>query len=173
MREKTMNPYCSGEQSNNRSRVRVVIFDLDGVLVDSSERFLKCLDESKNDKQMFWSCFLSEKYMDLDRPREEYIKILREYLSKGYRIVIVTGRVEERQKDKTLKQLSQWGVAFHEIYFRKTGDYRKDWEFKIEIIDRILRKCEIEAVYEDSDRVIEEIKRKHPEIKVYKVIRNT
>jgi len=171
--KKAKNLHCCGEEAGNRSEVRAVVFDLDGVLVDSSERFLKCLDESKNDKQKFWSCFLSEKYMDLDRPREEYIRILREYLSKGYRIVIVTGRVEERQKDKTLKQLSQWGITFHEIYFRKAGDYRKDWEFKIEIIDRILRKCEIEAVYDDSDRVIEEIKRRHPEIKVYKVIRNT
>jgi len=148
---------------------RAVIFDLDGVLVDSSERYRLCESESGGDRRRFWDCFLSERYMDLDRPREEYVRILRDYLSKGFRIIIVTGRVRETQEAKTLRQLSEWGITYHEIYFRKAGDYRKDYEFKSEIIEKLSRRYRIAAVFEDSKPVAEALRKLLPDAEIHLV----
>jgi len=145
---------------------KAVIFDLDGVLVDSSERYRLCEEESRGDRRKFWDCFLSEKYMDLDKPVEKYIQILKSYAAQGYRIIIVTGRVEERQRDRTLRQLSEWGVTFHEIYFRRAGDYRKDYEYKSEVVRRLSERYRIAAVFDDSKAVVEALRRILPESSV-------
>ncbi|RDD52804.1 MAG: hypothetical protein BA066_07730 [Candidatus Korarchaeota archaeon NZ13-K] len=148
---------------------KAAIFDLDGVLVDSSERYRLCESEAAGDRRRFWECFLSEKYMDLDRPRTEYVETLRRYAAQGYRIIIVTGRVEERQKNKTLRQLSDWGITFHEIYFRRAGDYRKDYEFKSEIVRNLSKKYRIVAVFEDSKPVAEALRKLLPDAEIHLV----
>jgi len=145
---------------------KAVVFDLDGVLVDSSERYRLCESEAAGDRRRFWDCFLSEKYMDLDRPRPEYVEALKRYAAQGYRIIIVTGRVRETQEAKTLRQLRDWGVEFHEIYFRSRGDYRKDFEFKSEIVKKLSQRYRIEAVFEDSKPVVEALRRLLPESSV-------
>jgi len=142
---------------------KAVVFDLDGVLVDSSERFKLCESESGGDRRRFWECFLSEKYMDLDRPVEKYIQILKSYAAQGYRVIIITGRVRETQEAKTLRQLSEWGITYHEIYFRSRGDYRKDFEYKSEVVRNLSKKYRIEAVFDDSKAVVEALRRILPE----------
>ena len=87
------------------------MFDLDGVLVDCSERYRLCLQEANGKRnKRFWECFLSEKYMDLDQPNTETIETLREYYRRGYRIIILTGRVKEKQENKTKQQLKQYNI---------------------------------------------------------------
>jgi len=148
---------------------RAVIFDLDGVLVDSSERFKRCESESGGDRRRFWDCFLSEKYMDLDRPRPEYVELAKRYAAQGFAVIIVTGRVEEKQRSKTIQQLTQWGVTFSEIYFRQKNDYRKDHELKTEIIRRLSSRYRIVAVYEDSQAVAEALKKLLPDAEIHLV----
>jgi len=48
----------------------------------------------------FWKCTLSEKYMGLDKPREDMVKVLRSYLVKGYKIIILTDRVKQHKLGK-------------------------------------------------------------------------
>jgi len=148
---------------------KAVVFDLDGVLVDSSERYRLCESESGGDRGRFWECFLSERYMDLDRPRPEYVETLRRYAAQGYRIIIITGRVRETQEAKTLRQLSEWGITFHEIYFRSRGDYRKDYEFKSEIVRELSQRYRIVAVFEDSKPVAEALRKLLPDAEIHLV----
>jgi len=148
---------------------KAVVFDLDGTLIDSSERYSRCIREAKGDKKKFWECFLSEKYMELDRPREEVVKLLRGYLVKKYKIIIITGRIRQTQERKTKEQLRKWGIYYHEIIFREKGDYRKDYVLKLEYISKLMDCYKIEAIYDDSDHVIEAIKNRFPSIKVRKV----
>lgn len=146
---------------------RAIVFDLDGVLVDSSKRYAKCREEARGDRRKFWECFLSEKYMDLDKPREDAVKILRGYLVKQYKIIILTGRVKQTQATKTREQLRKWGIYYHEIVFREKGDYRRDHVYKLEELAKLMERYKIEAVYDDSTRVLDAIKKKYPHIKVY------
>jgi len=138
----------------------VVIFDLDGTLVDCSVRKYWCELENKADRTKFWECFLSEKYMDLDQPKQHIIKLLNDYFEKGYKVVIITGRLYETQYSKTIEQLKKWNIPYHEIYFRHKGDYCKDFVFKSEIIKMLLDKgYKIKAVYDDSVDVVQFIKK--------------
>ena len=148
---------------------RAVVFDLDGVLIDSSKRYEVCKEEAKGNEKAFWDCFLSEKYMNYDSLREDVIRILRGYLVKGYRVIILTGRVRQTQARKTRSQLKEWGISYHEIVFRRKGDYREDQDYKLEGLAKLMNRYRVEALYDDSNKVLEAVKRKYPGIKVVKV----
>lgn len=154
--------------------MKAVVFDVDGVLVDSSSRFRACLDEVGLEdlskarglkRRLFWDCFLSERYVYLDRVREDMASLARGYASRGYRIIVVTGRPES-MKRITVEQLRAAGIEDAEIYFRKRGDYRSDSEYKVDVVRALVNRYEIEAVYDDSEEVVKALKREFPEIKV-------
>ncbi len=147
---------------------KAVVFDLDSVLVDSSERYKKCQEEAAGSRKKFWECFLSDKYMDLDRPREDVVKQLRSYLVRGYKIIILTGRVRERQARKTKQQLRKWNIYYHEIVFRDEGDLSKDHVYKVLQLRKLLDRYRIEAVFDDSERVLKTIKKNFPSIQTIK-----
>ncbi|MEM0340751.1 MAG: HAD family acid phosphatase [Acidilobaceae archaeon] len=152
------------------------MFDIDGVLIDSSSRLEACLNEAGarkleelrgGSRERFWSCFLSERYLYLDRPRSEYVRLALDYASRGYAIVIVTGR-PEFMKELTFKQLEEIGLfsIMSEALFRKNGDRRSDSLVKIEALKKVVSKYDVVAVYEDSQDVAEEIKRTLPQLRV-------
>ena len=148
---------------------KAVVFDLDGVLVDCSERYARCREESRGDRGRFWKCFLSEKYMDLDKPREDAVKLLRSYLAKGYRIIILTGRVRQAQARKTREQLRRWRIYYHEIVFRERGDYREDRIFKLEELEKLMKKYRVKAVFDESEEIVEAIKKHYPKVEARKI----
>jgi len=153
--------------------VKAAIFDLDGVLIDVRKRLEKCFEESKGARnKVFWRCFLSPKYMYLDEPNNELIQFVRELKRKGYKIIIVTGRREDTQKEATLEELKRFGIPFDEIYFRKPNDFRKDYVYKMDIVKKLLEKgYQIDYVYDDSERVCEALARMLPNARVvlYKI----
>ena len=136
-----------------------VVFDLDGTLIDVSERYNICKKKSKNNKE-FWQCFLSMLYMYLDNPIEKMIEKVREYKRQGYLIIIITGRVEETQKEATLQQLQQFNIPYDLLFMRKLGDFRKDYEFKCSIIEKLLTGIKIEKIYDDSEEVRECVRKR-------------
>jgi len=148
----------------------VVIFDLDNTLVDCRVRYYWCELDSRADRANFWECLLSDRYMDLDIPKD-LIKTLRTYYEQGYRIIIITERLYETQYSKTIEQLKKWNIPYHEIYFRRKGDYRNDFMFKSEIIKMLLDKgYKIKAVYDDSIDVVQFIRKQFPGIEAYLVV---
>jgi phosphoglycolate phosphatase-like HAD superfamily hydrolase len=158
--------------------MEVAIFDLDGVIADVSGRIEKALRElgkenlkelSREDRRRFWEIFLNPELLELDKPRMDIIDYMRKIKDKGLRIIIVTGRTI-KQKNETLKQLSSWGVPYDEIYFRMTGDLRKDSIYKREMVKLLLRRgYNIVEVWEDSDEVIRELRKLIPDAKIVKV----
>ena len=149
--------------------MKAAVFDLDGVLFNVNERLRKCLSEvgassveemSKEQRRQFWKIFLSTKYMHLDKPNKELINYISELKSKGIRIIIITGRREDTQKEYTLKQLKEAGISFDEIYFRPANYFRKDYEFKAEVVEKLIEKgYEIVEFWDDSERVVEKMKK--------------
>ena len=107
---------------------RNIIFDIDGTLADPKDR-LHFLE--KKDWNSFYDACLD------DAPIHHVIYLLQE-LKKNHRIIILTGR-PERIKDKTLQWLKANNISFDEIYFRKDGDYRPDYEIKEEMLKALNR----------------------------------
>jgi len=142
-----------------KNKPKAIILDLDGVLFNVESRLAICLTKSRGNRLKFWELFLSDKYMYLDEPNKRLIEYVRSKYNEGFKIIIITGRCEETQKEATLKQLEKYNIPYDEIYFRKLGDFRKDYMFKSEIVRDLVKKYEIIEVWDDSKDVINELKK--------------
>ncbi|MDM7275779.1 MAG: HAD family acid phosphatase [Thermoprotei archaeon] len=156
-----------------------VVFDIDGVLVDSSARFRACLEEAglkslegvRGYRRMFfWRCFLSSKYLYLDKPRPEYVSLALDYARRGYKVVVVSGRGKAMEAD-TWAQLRDMGLdrVVSEVVLRRPGDYREERVYKVETLRRLMGKYRVEAVYDDSESVVKALSRELPKVKVFHV----
>jgi phosphoglycolate phosphatase-like HAD superfamily hydrolase len=146
---------------------RLLVLDLDGTLIDSQQRWAECQKLYPNDKRGFWNCFQSEQFMYMDSPKDNVIAYAKSLIDNETVVVIVSGR-SEKQKSKTLEQLRDIGIGFNEIYLRKEKDFRKDFQFKGEIIKQLIQKynpAEI-ILIDDSDDVLNNVSRNFPDVKV-------
>ena len=144
----------------------VAIFDLDGVLIDSSARFKSTLAElgvseeeftspfsDKSVRRMFWKIFLSEKYMNLDKPVKEAIELAWEKKREGNKIVIISGR-PAKLKEATLKQIREFKIPCDLIVFRGNRNFSKAHVFKEDVVTD-LNIDNIVEIHEDSPTVCE------------------
>jgi phosphoglycolate phosphatase-like HAD superfamily hydrolase len=146
---------------------RLLVLDLDGTLIDSQKRWVECQKLYPNDKRGFWNCFQSERFMYMDSPKDNVITYAKSLIDNETVVVVVSGR-SERQKEKTLEQLRDIGIGFNEIYLRKEKDFRKDFQFKGEIMSQLILKynpAEL-ILIDDSDDVLNYISRNFPDVKV-------
>jgi 3-deoxy-D-manno-octulosonate 8-phosphate phosphatase KdsC-like HAD superfamily phosphatase len=140
-----------------------IVFDIDGVLIDCSERLRRCMEES-NGRKAFWDCFLSPKYMHLDKPIEFGFEMLRDRIAKGFNVVIVTGRTDNMIQE-TVEQLKSMGIEGVPIVFRKTGNYAKDYIFKPSVVKSL--GLEVLEVHDDSFEVLKSFAELYPNAKLY------
>jgi len=133
------------------AKVEAVVFDLDGTLIDNSERLERCKAETSSESE-FWQCFLSCKYTNLDKPIQNMIWLAQEYAAQNFRIIILTGRPWTMEMC-TLKQLEKFSIPATGIYYRPDKDYRKAAQFKVEAIKQMLDYYDIKAVYDDEEEV--------------------
>jgi len=160
-----------GELSRDQG---VAVFDLDGVIFDSSERFRKALEEvgvseeefrkDQSKRSKVWDVFLSEKYMDLDRLNNTVLGEIRRALKHGLGIVILSGR-PERLISKTLEMLRKNGIDFDLAVFRAEGNYAKDREFKVETLKKL--GLNVAEIHDDVEEVITAIQELYPNAKGY------
>jgi hypothetical protein len=139
-----------------------VVFDIDGVLIDCSERLLKCEEEAGSNKRLFWNCFLSTRYMHLDKPIDFGFEVLRDRIAKGLNIVIITGRTDNMTQ-KTVEQLKSLGVEGVPIVFRRRGNFTKDYIYKPSAAKRL--GLEVLEVHEDDFEVLKSFKELYPKRK--------
>jgi len=149
---------------NKLQKNRVAVFDIDGVLIDCSERIARCEEEARGSRKLFWNCFLSSKYMDLDKPIDFGFYVLKERISKGLDIVIITGRTDNMVK-KTLEQLKSMGVEGIPIVFRRRGNFTKDYIYKPSVAKRL--GLEVLELHEDDFEVLKSFKEIYPNAKMY------
>ena len=168
MRQKILN--TSSDYYYLRAKMtakKLLVLDLDGTLIDSQKRWAECQKLFPNDKRSFWNCFQSEQFMDLDSTKENVISYAKSLIDNETVVIVVSGR-SEKQMNKTLEQLRSIGINFNEIYLRKEKDFRKDFQFKGEIISQLIQKyspAEI-IVIDDSDDVLNHISQSFPGVKV-------
>ena len=77
-----------------------------------------------------------------DRPDYHIIHLVRLYSQAGYKIVITSGRPDSRKgvdvRQLTVDWLNREGVPFDELFMRQEGDYRPDYEVKLEIYENYI-----------------------------------
>ena len=139
-----------------------VLFDVEGVLIDVSERLRRCSEEvgipatgkapsDPSKRKMFWECFLSSKYLELDKPAECNIKRALE-LQRTFRLFLVTG-APRRIARHHARILARYGLSF-DLFYRKEGDRRPAHVFKAEVARKLIDEgYVIHSVYDDDERV--------------------
>ncbi len=129
-------------------RKKIIIFDLDGTLVDITQR-LHFIEGEKKD----WNSFFDACDKDLVKQKMKELCLV---LYNSYTIYIVTGR-PERIRNKTEKFLNENNIFFHKLLMRKDGDHRKDYFVKKRIYDKFSEeeKDGICFVFEDRKTVVD------------------
>ncbi len=150
------------------------IFDIDGVLLDVSQRIALAKTFAYNDKSLFWHYFFSEELLYLDKPRKIGIDILLDRIDKGT-VIIVTGR-PSYLRQKTLNQLQSINIPVNritEIYFRPKNDYRKSHIFKLETLEKIVLKgYNVLEIHDDDEEFLKNAKKIIYNVKLYLHLNN-
>ncbi len=136
----------------------MLVLDLDGTLFDTSARWNECEKLANGNKRMFWECYQSPRFMNLDKPKWEVIEFVKQLIEEKEPevIAVVSGR-SEKQREATLKQLSEIGIEPNEVVLRGEKDFRKDHEFKRDAVRKLREKYDQNKVIviDDSDAVLE------------------
>ncbi len=142
-------------------------FDVDGVIVDVSERLRIANEMSGGKRNLFWRYFFSEDLIKLDKPRSIGINLVRDRASKGC-IVVITGR-PKRLRDVTIKEFMEYtGVSPCKVFMRNNRDYRSSAIIKVELISLALNQgFEIIEFHDDSEEVLRAVKEVYPWMKLY------
>jgi len=124
--------------------MKVLVVDLDNTLFNTQARYNACLAEQGvasldslhgEARRKFWECYQSPRYMDFDIPNKDVLSTVKRAKEKGWVVVILTGRNGETQREKTLEQLQKFNVPYDYLIMRNPGDYRKEVEYKREILN--------------------------------------
>ncbi len=75
--------------------------------------------------------------MDFDIPNKGVLDTVKKAKEKGWVVILLTGRNGETQREKTLEQLQKFNVPYDYLIMRNPGDYRKEVEYKREILNSL------------------------------------
>lgn len=128
----------------------LVIFDLDGTLMDISKRLVFVRSKPKN-----WPAF--ERGIPDDEPKQDIINLYHVFAEhRGSTIILCSGRSEDTRQ-MTEEWLDKHGLSSHvELLMRKSKDYRADYIIKSEIFDQIEAKYgRIDMTIDDRNQVVE------------------
>ena len=132
---------------------KVIIFDLDGTIALIDER--RKLSNKENNK-IDWNIFFNPKNIELDTPNIPVIKILKSLKDKGFKISILSGRLETTM-NATLKWLKKYDINFDEIRLRKKTQNEK-YISDIKLKESWLMEIGIEnvlCVFDDGIKLVE------------------
>jgi len=156
----------------------VIIFDLEGVLIDNSKRYkyaIKKADPKARDidelspraRKIFWNNFFNpDLARKLDKVNLKALKIFNDYVNKGKKVIILSGTRKEivetliqKLKEEAKKHNYQFKPFL--VIWRNKKDLRKAPEFKLSKIREIesLIGEEIEIVYDDNSETIEKLRK--------------
>ena len=124
--------------AHDASLPKAIICDLDGTLA------------LINDRNPFDATTCAD-----DKLNTPVANTLKSFAKEDYKILLVSGR-EERFREQTVEFLKKHNIPYHQLWMRKSKDYRKDAIIKREIFEaEINNKYFIEFVLDDRDQVVE------------------
>lgn len=86
-------------------------------------------------------------------PVEDVLEIIKDAHEAGFEIVITTAR-SEPYRETTQKWLDEHGVPYANIFMRKEGDFRTDYEVKKEMYDQISMYYDVVRCVDDNPQAI-------------------
>lgn len=129
-----------------------VIFDVDGTLLDIGTRRQHM---EGGISTMNWEKFMDPKEMAKDVPNQPVVDIAIAMEKAGHEIIVVSAR-NERHREVTENSLQEAGVQFQHLFLRPDGDFRKDSEFKQEVLDALIAQdWKPNLVFDDRNQVVE------------------
>ncbi|MHA1615983.1 MAG: hypothetical protein ACTSX9_01580 [Candidatus Njordarchaeales archaeon] len=154
----------------------VVVFDLEGVLIDNHKRLRHALRKlsvnSINDipmskKTLFWKIYFDPNLAErLDSVNLDALKILLKKKAEGYKIAIISGAPKEivniglrKLREIAEKENHKLGIDY--VFWRPPGDKRKASAFKLDVAKRLktLFREEIVEIHDDDYNVIESFRK--------------
>jgi len=137
---------------NKKNRVmKWIIFDLDGTLADIEDRRQLC---TKENGKMNWNKFFDPENIKLDKPNWPVINTLLAFVQAGYKIAIFTGR-SASTLDATKKWLHKYGIEYNAFKMRPERNFRPDEQLKLEWLNNMDWKDNVEAVFDDRQKVVD------------------
>ena len=132
-----------------------VSFDIDGTLVDSTNRLKLCyINGSIN-----WDCFLDCNKLHLDSPLVNAIKYANSLVERGLNIILLTGR-PERMRQCTINQLKNYGLMnFAELIMRPNDNHDPDPVYKAHALTKVLGKYPVVVHFDDNPDTVKAISR--------------
>ncbi len=156
----------------------IIVFDLEGVLIDNRERFRRAIrsvdsraknikDLEKNKRARFWSAFMDDKLAsELDKVNELALEIWKKRMEEGHKLVILSGTKKEVVMsliEKLREKSEKMGFKFYPtmIIWRPKGDKRKSHVFKKQKIMEIekLLNDQILEIHDDDPETVDALKR--------------
>ena len=122
----------------------IVLVDVDGTLADVRHR----LHHIRDGQRKNWKAFFDG--MDGDTPIASTVAWV-QTLAEHHDIVIITGRPEQ-YRARTVAWLKKHEIPFVDVFMRRDGDHRPDYEIKKEALQRWPKK-RIKLVIEDRPPV--------------------
>jgi len=146
---------------------RCYIFDVDGVIIDVSEK-VQAAKELAKTKGKSWKTLLhSKELLSLDRPRKVGVEILRDRLRKGS-VIFITGR-SERLRKETLEELRKFTgiekpilitaprIKEADLISRKLIAFRKAAEICQEVVE----------YHDDDENILKAVRVEYPTINLF------
>lgn len=139
---------------------RIAVFDLDGVLVDPTERIKNALESvgleppltklpsDQYIRSKFWREFYSPDSLKLDKPIEESLRMALDVARSGGYVAVVSGRPES-VIEHTARALEDIGLEWHLLVHRAKGNLKLDGLLKA----HALRKLTPRAIEYHDDRL--------------------
>lgn len=126
---------------------KAIIVDIDGTLSDSTQRQKYMLQSPKD-----WKSFYAEIPNDL--PNQWCVEICTAMSWAGYEVILVSGRPND-YREVTNEWLNKHFVYSDRLLMRESGDFRPDYQVKLEILNKLKKNYEILFAVDDRKQVVD------------------
>ena len=123
----------------------------ENLAVVENEHGIFLADKSKIKFSPDYNAFNNSLEEDICHPK---VVAICQALAEQYAIYICTGR-EQKFRERTEKWLENHGIPFNKLWMRPDGNKESDAVIKKMMLDAIQRTCNVIAVFDDRDKVVD------------------
>jgi phosphoglycolate phosphatase-like HAD superfamily hydrolase len=147
--------------------LEVFIFDVDGVIIDSSERLRRATLLSQTFNKPLEAFLFDPELMKLDKPRAVGVRLFKERASTGY-VVVVSGRPQYLYSI-TVNQIKEFtGVKPFKVLLRNRNSRSPSYQVKLEHVRRLISSgYEVIEFHDDDIRAVNAVKEAFPWVRAY------
>lgn len=155
----------------------VVAFDLDGTVVNSSERIRLMMERKDNlDENLSKKTKANKKFgimknfhsnVDTDKPYEHMVSLIKEYKKNGFDVMVLTARPNE-YIDVNKEFIKKWDLPFDIYVGRPVNNGFPDTEGKYSWLNENVAKERVRGFFEDREEIIHYFNKKD-KIHIYNV----